>query len=146
MSPVHSVDHCPICGGGLCGVRICGLPEPSKESATSAMTAGGNASPSPHGLVVCDECEAIWLEPDLTSRHQYPNGCDARCPVCMAPLWGDQSRWASQADLEVLGWSGCTNPELDGLPESNQPELDQPELDPSKLDQPKPNPSDSNPE
>ncbi|EMI21594.1 hypothetical protein RMSM_01481 [Rhodopirellula maiorica SM1] len=127
VSPTHSIDNCPICGGGLCGVRICGLPQKSKEPAPSRDSASVANPPLPHGLVVCDECEAIWLEPDLTSPHQYPNGCDARCPVCLGPLWGDQSRWASQTDLEVLGWAGCTKPELDGLPEPNQPDSDQPE-------------------
>ncbi|WP_345321908.1 hypothetical protein [Novipirellula rosea] len=129
MSPRHSVDYCPNCGGGLCGVRICGLPEPTEKPPKSVDSSNVNDPPLPHGLVVCDECDAIWLEPDLTSRHQYPNGCDARCPVCLEPLWGNQSRWASQTDIEVLGWAGCTKPELDVLPDSAPPESDQPNSD-----------------
>ncbi|WP_442508784.1 hypothetical protein SH528x_000316 [Novipirellula sp. SH528] len=122
MSPRHSVDYCPICGGGLCGVRICGLTGKAEDPSTSVSQPDSKNIPLPHGLVVCDECEAIWLEPDLASRHQYPNACDARCPVCLEPLWGEQSRWASQADIETLGWAGSTNPELDVQPDQTHPD------------------------
>ena len=107
MNPKHSIDYCPICGGGLCGVRICEGPE--QAAAATPI--------KPHGLIVCDECEAIWLEPTTSSAHQYPNACDARCPVCDERLWGDRSRWASQSDIETIGWTGCTNPDLDMLPD-----------------------------
>jgi uncharacterized paraquat-inducible protein A len=83
MSPIHSIGFCPICGGGICGVRICGTE-------------------SPHGLIVCDECEAIWLKPDLDSQHQYPSAEDARCPICNESLWGPNSRWANDEDLKSL--------------------------------------------
>ncbi len=104
MSPKHSIDFCPICGGGLCGVRICGLPSDSSSQVEETAT---------HGLVVCDECEAIWLEPDLTSDHQYASIEDARCPVCSKPLWHSSSRWADSNDLESLGWSHRINHDLD---------------------------------
>lgn len=101
MIPEHSIDYCPICGGGLCGIRICGID-------TNA----------PHGLVVCDECEAIWLSPSITAPHQYPDSSNAACPICLAPLWGDQSRWATYEDCVVLGWEHAIDPELDHLNES----------------------------
>ena len=40
MNPFHSIGFCPVCGGGLCGVRLC-------------------SEDSPHGLISFDECEAI---------------------------------------------------------------------------------------
>ncbi|TWU42398.1 hypothetical protein [Novipirellula artificiosorum] len=107
MSPKHSIDFCPICGGGLCGVRICGLRRQDNQ-----MASGG------HGLIVCDECEAIWLEPDVSAPHQYPDACDARCPICNEPLWGAQSRWADADDLELLAWSRFVNHDLDVQTES----------------------------
>tara|TARA_R110002049_G_scaffold27321_2_gene94333 strand:- start:602448 stop:602747 length:300 start_codon:yes stop_codon:yes gene_type:complete len=79
---------------------------------TRATPAVDTAVP-PHGLIVCDECEAIWLEPDTSTDHVYPSAEDAACPICALPLWGPQSRWATQADIEVLGWTHAVNPALD---------------------------------
>lgn len=95
MTPSFSIDYCPVCGAGLLGLRICGL--------------GTN---QPHGLVVCDECEAIWQQPSVSSKHQYADSLDARCPKCDDPLWGPQSRWASLEDLQTLGWCDAIDPNL----------------------------------
>ncbi len=108
MSPLHSIDFCPICGGGLCGIRICGVDE---EGASDRFARTG--SDAPHGMVVCDECDAIWLEPDLTTAHQYPDVEDARCPICGLSLWGNNSRWATSEDVAALGWEFAVNPDLD---------------------------------
>lgn len=105
MSPLHSIDFCPICGGGLCGIRICGL---SSEAGTT-----NRRGDSIHGLIICDECEAIWLDPDTSSDHVYPDPMHSRCPVCTEPLWGDSSRWANGTDIDALGWSRAVNHSLD---------------------------------
>ncbi|WP_417731734.1 hypothetical protein [Rosistilla oblonga] len=102
MTPHYSIDYCPRCGAGLLGIRICGL-----------------GTDEPHGLVVCDECESIWLEPDVTTPHQYPDASDARCPKCTDPLWGPQSRWATREDLVQLGWQDRVDPELNGEPDDH---------------------------
>jgi hypothetical protein len=111
VSPKHSIDFCPICGGGLCGVRICGV---DSDGANERFARTG--SDAPHGLVVCDECEAIWLDPDVTTAHQYPEVEEARCPICSQPLWGASSRWADTNDLASLGWEFAINPDLDAAP------------------------------
>ncbi len=105
MSPHHSIDYCPICGGGLCGIRICGL--------SSLPQAAARRGDSIHGLIVCDECEAIWLEPNISSDHAYPDPTNSICPICSQPLWGDNSRWANREDIAALGWSAAVNQELD---------------------------------
>lgn len=105
MSPNHSIGFCPICGGGLCGIRVCGFPAGDEQDRL-------NTSPL-HGFIVCDECEAIWLQPDLTTIHQYPHAVDPQCPVCDGPLWGDQSRWADLQEVALLGWSHHVCHELD---------------------------------
>jgi len=94
LIPKHSIGYCPICGGGLCGVRICGVD-------------------SPHGLVVCDECDATWLEPDLQTAHQYPDVEDPRCPVCNQALWDGPGHWASWHEIESLGWEPAVDRRLD---------------------------------
>lgn len=120
MSPKHSIDYCPICGGGLCGIRICGLsiadqldPKTAQHQSETNDVASTNESSEPHGLIVCDECEAIWLEPDTSTDHVYPSAECSACPICLEPLWGAQSRWATRADVERLGWSSAVNAALD---------------------------------
>jgi hypothetical protein len=108
VSPKHSIDFCPICGGGLCGIRICGV---DPQNAAKRFEKLGNDAP--HGLVVCDECEAIWLEPDITTAHQYPDIEEAKCPICEEALWGQESRWANVDDVVSLGWEFAVNPDLD---------------------------------
>lgn len=112
MSPKHSIHFCPICGGGLCGIRICGVADEDKSDVADASFVS-TGSTEPHGLVICDECEAIWLEPDVMSVHQYPDLDDSLCPICSLPLWGMQSRWATTEDIEKLGWTFAVNPDLD---------------------------------
>lgn len=94
-----SVDFCPICGGGLAMVRYC----------------GGHGTIPPHGLVCCDECEAIWLEPDVSSPHLYPDPEKAVCPVCHTPIYGPDCRFASPDDLQTLGWAASIDDELTTL-------------------------------
>jgi hypothetical protein len=64
-------------------------------------------------MVICDECEAIWLMPDLDSEHQYPDVEDARCPICYEPMWGPASRWADWSDVNALGWEQAIDRRLD---------------------------------
>ncbi len=112
MSPKHSIDFCPVCGGGLCGIRICGVDNRSRDE-LFAIT----ASTEPHGLIVCDECEAIWLEPDICTSHQYTDIEHPKCPICQASLWGASSRWANAGDIELLNWQYAVNPDLDVSPD-----------------------------
>lgn len=97
--PIHSIAKCPVCGGGLCGIRICSGDDPTQ------------ASPG-LGFVMCDECEAIWLEPDTSSEHLYVEPESPLCPICRGGLWGT-SRWANADEVESLGWSAAVDHELD---------------------------------
>lgn len=117
-TPLHSIDFCPICGGGLCGIRIIGITSDEnagEASAPDSATPDPKTSPRlrPHGLVICDECEAIWLEPDVSTVHQYPDLEKAVSPISGQTIWGDGSRWASMEDIALLGWTEAVNPELD---------------------------------
>ncbi len=110
MNPRHCVSICPICGGGLCGVRVCGVSVPSTDESVETAE-----QPQPHGFVICDECEAIWQEPDVSTVHQYPSVTDPKCPICSEPLWGQQGRWADAADLKALGWEAAIDHSLDAM-------------------------------
>lgn len=91
----YSIDTCPICGGGLCTIYFC----------------EGTDSVPPHGLIVCDECEAIWLQPDVSSPHCFPDAESADCPVCRQPLY-EHAHPANQNDVDDLGWTNAINTEL----------------------------------
>ena len=112
MSPIHSIGFCPICGGGLCGIRICGVDPATADDRFEKL-----ANDGPHGFVICDECDATWLAPDLKTAHQYPDIEDERCPICGEPLWGTASRWAEWQDIESLGWEFAVDRSLDAMPD-----------------------------
>jgi len=114
VSPKHSIGFCPICGGGLCGVRICGV---DPISADARFTTPANHKSDAHGFVICDECDAIWLAPDLDTSHQYPDIEQTRCPICSEQLWGERCRWADWREIESLGWEFAVDRDLDATPD-----------------------------
>ena len=83
----YVVGFCPVCEAGLGIVRV-------------HQTAGERIE----GLVVCDECEAIWRQPDLATPHVYPDAEDPRVPGSGSPLYGPSTRVATTDDLRRLGW------------------------------------------
>lgn len=83
------VGNCPICQCGLRRVRACRGPDEMGPI---------------HGYILCDDCETLWLQPDVSSAHAYPDVEAPACPVCRMPLYGAQARWASEKDLVELGW------------------------------------------
>ncbi|EMI54286.1 hypothetical protein [Rhodopirellula sallentina] len=106
----YSIGQCPICGGGLCTVRAFF----DHENGSLKLT---------HGLVVCDECEAIWLQPDINGVHVYADSESPLCPVSGKPLYDPQfSRWATEADVASLNWSAAIDPSLTYDPRGEQPD------------------------
>ena len=96
---VH-IGECPVCGDGLCRVRCC------------------RAEASRAGLfALCDECEAIWLEPSTSSEHQFIDSQEPRCPLCHKPLYDEHCRWALPEDLLGTPWASESIINLPNLPE-----------------------------
>lgn len=86
----HNISSCPVCGGGLCGIRAF-----FDQDAVLI-----------HGLVVCDECEAIWLQPDTQGVHVYADPESPLCPLSGMGLYDSKvSRWANASDVAMLGWT-----------------------------------------
>lgn len=81
---MYYVGICRVCGQGLLGVRIC--------------------CDDQIGLVVCEECEAIWLEPSCTGPPLFAESADSLCPRCGRPLWEPPSHWATLDEVERLSW------------------------------------------
>jgi hypothetical protein len=65
---------------------------------------GPDAAPQLHGYILCDDCETLWLDPARTSKHSFADTEAPACPICQLPLFGPQARWATEADLDALGW------------------------------------------
>lgn len=80
------VGFCPSCGTGLLGIRICGHCE------------------RPH--VLCDECDAIWLDRDTTAAPLFPQQPEIPCAACGQSLRNGASRWATLPELVELTWHG----------------------------------------
>lgn len=101
----HNVSSCPICGGGLCGIR-------------SFFDSDASLS---HGLVVCDECEAIWLQPDTRGVHVYADPESPVCPISGLGLYDSKvSRWANADDVAMLGWTEMIDPRLTFDPDGKE--------------------------
>ena len=82
---------CPVCDQGVRGVRVC----------------------RDHAVVLCDECESVWLDPDASQPPLAPPVPDLPCPVCRNPLYGPQTSWASKEQVDDLGWSAAVEGEVD---------------------------------
>jgi len=81
------VESCPVCGDGLCRIRIC--------VTNQRLT----------GLVLCDECEAMWTNPTMQERiPASSNESEPMCPSCDQSVWGNQAHWASIGEVCLLGW------------------------------------------
>ncbi len=106
FSPVtrYVVGFCPVCETGLGIVRV-HAPGPDRLQ----------------GLVVCDECEAIWQQPDLSTEHLYPDAESPRVPGSGSPLYGPATRVATLADLRQLGWQDKIDVTLTLSPQTMPP-------------------------
>lgn len=105
----YSVAECPIYQAGLCSVR----------AFFENDIASTSKKPS-HGLVICDECEAIWFQPDVRGVHVYADSESPHCPITGDPLYDEQtSRWANPDDVLALGWADKIDHSLTHDPNSD---------------------------
>lgn len=81
------IGECPCCVNGLCRVRSC------------------QDSSGTHLYAMCDECEAMWIEPSTNGPRCFPDIDDPRCPICNLPLYGPQTHWAEAHELLGTPWS-----------------------------------------
>jgi hypothetical protein len=85
--PWIHIGECPVCVNGLCRVRTC----------------EGNHG-SRHFYAMCDECEALWIEPSTESEKSFPDATRPACPICGQDLYGPQSHWSLPQELGGTVW------------------------------------------
>jgi hypothetical protein len=103
MTPWIHIGECPVCVNGLCRVRYC------EDSAGLG-----------HLYAMCDECEALWLEPSTSSQRQFPSAEAPVCPICARPLYGPQAHWATAQELSHSDW---TQAAIFDVPSSGEDDL-----------------------
>ncbi len=81
-TPWIHIGECPLCVNGLCRIRSC-------EDEQGRV----------HLYAMCDECEAIWTEPNTDTKKVYPKAVDPLCPICARPLFGPQAHWAQPEEV-----------------------------------------------
>ena len=81
---IYVVGECPSCGTGPLGMRVC-----------------GNCRVL---CVLCEECDALWLKPDVSEPPVFPSQPELPCPQCDHSLLADSAHWACFAEIEVVGW------------------------------------------
>lgn len=111
------IGECPVCVDGLCRVRCC----------ESEQGEG-------HLYAMCDECEAIFLEPSTSSERSFPSAESPDCPICARPLYGPQAHWATAQELEHTDWNAAAIFEVSSEDESNRGPSDDLATDASNTD------------
>tara|TARA_R110002095_G_scaffold210856_1_gene198393 strand:+ start:515 stop:787 length:273 start_codon:yes stop_codon:yes gene_type:complete len=81
---MYYVGTCPFCEQGSLGIRIC--------------------SKAGDVVLLCDECDALWLSTRLTEKPLFPREPDLPCPCCPGNLTESPSHWADLGEIYQRGW------------------------------------------
>jgi hypothetical protein len=84
---LHIEQFCPICEYGSMGFLRCSDNETI--------------------VLLCDECDAIWLSPKKVSANQalFPTSPEFLVPSLQCSIKEPPSRWATQEEVANKGWS-----------------------------------------
>ena len=95
MSSMLYVGTCSVCGTGAIGVRV---------------------GASPRCVVgMCDECDTVWLDPQLKDGPHFPEQPDLPCPREGSSLRHPPAHWANKAEAAAAGWGGAVIGETDSI-------------------------------
>ncbi|WP_339730169.1 hypothetical protein [uncultured Gimesia sp.] len=89
---MYYVETCPFCEQGNLGVRICSL--------------AGDV------VILCDECDALWLSTEISDPPAFPEQPDLPCPCCQGNLTDAPAHWASFGEIYQKGWVSIVKGEM----------------------------------
>jgi hypothetical protein len=79
---------CPICQGGNRRVRCERMDDGRVEL-----------------FALCDECEALWIDPSPTADYYFTDAIEPLCPRSGEPLYGPHSWWATREWVRDTPWA-----------------------------------------
>lgn len=86
MMVYYFSNDCPVCSSGVLAFRRC--------------------TDSEHLVIICDECGSVWTNPENVAEEsaiQVTRNCFV--PGINASVVMGKQGWATQAEIEKLGWS-----------------------------------------
>ncbi|MCA9015513.1 MAG: hypothetical protein KDA77_09315 [Planctomycetaceae bacterium] len=89
---MYYVGTCPFCEQGKLGIRIC--------------------SQAGDVLILCDECDALWLSPEISAQPVFPEQPALPCPCCQGNLTNAPAHWANFGEIYQKGWISTVKGEL----------------------------------
>src|SRR3954468_24330151 len=97
---LHVEGICPFCHGGSVGFGPC--------------------SDGKTIVLMCDECEALWLDPEHRTAADilFPHSGSFEVPGLEVSIGGDRAGWATRAEVESAGWREHVAGETSALGES----------------------------
>ena len=78
-------SQCPVCGVVALGIRVCVGTDESL-------------------IVLCDECDAVWIHPELNDEPYFPESHDYLCLNSDRTLKSPKSYWATEEQIKAIGW------------------------------------------
>jgi hypothetical protein len=78
-------SECPVCGVVALGIRVCVGTDESL-------------------IVLCDECDSIWLDPELKDGSYASEHPEWLCPDSDRTLKSPKSYWATEEQIKAIGW------------------------------------------
>jgi hypothetical protein len=55
-------------------------------------------------MIMCDECDSIWLATDLSGEPYFPESSEYFCPYGHHKLYAQGAHWASKDEIVQKGW------------------------------------------
>ena len=55
-------------------------------------------------LAICDECDAMWVDPDTATLPFFPSQPGMECPFCGVEAGGEHWRAAAETDWQGTRW------------------------------------------
>lgn len=87
MTRMLHVGRCSVCEEGSIGIRV---------------AASGKAV-----VGMCDECDTVWLDPQLRDGPHFPAQPDLPCPKEGSSLRNPPAHWASATEAADAGWTNA---------------------------------------